>query len=138
MILNYFIDNLLPILIAIGGGVGWIYDRNKRKAEYQSILATNKQAEATALQGMQDVYDKFVEDVKLQIETLRQENSELKSRIKELEQELSASSKERSKLSDRIDEYKAQTEKDSKLIIQLKKKVESYESELKSFRKERL
>lgn len=136
MIWNYLIDNLLPIAIAIGGAIAWIFDRKKRDAEYKSALAANKQSEATALQGMQEVYDKFVGDVKVQIDSLKEENKDLKERVKELENELKTSNEEREKLSEQIKSFKEQSAKDSKLIISLKMKIESYEKELKSFRKE--
>ena len=32
MILNYLIDNMLPIAIAIGGAIAWIAEKKKRKA----------------------------------------------------------------------------------------------------------
>lgn len=130
MLWEYILDNLLPIAIAVGGAIAWIFDRKKRDAEYKSALAANKQSEASALQGMQEVYDKFVDDVKIQIDALKAENKELKERIKEIE-------KERELLSEQIKSFKEQSDKDSKLIISLKKKIESYEKELNIFRKER-
>lgn len=134
--IQYLIDNLLPIGIAIAGAVAWFFDKRKRDAELKSVQVQNKHSEATAMQGMQDVYDKFVEDVKIQLVELKNENKDLRIRITELEENLRESAIEREGLISQMNEYKAQSEKDTKIIAQLKTKIESYEKELKAFRKE--
>ncbi len=134
--LNYILENLLPIIIAISGAIAWFFDKRKREAELKSMLAQNKLQEATALQSMQDVYDKFVEDVKIQISELREENVVLRARIRELEKQLIAANEERLHLIEQINKFKEQSQKDTKLIAELKGKVEDYEKNLKIFRKE--
>lgn len=136
MVLEYILSNLLPLGIAIAGSIAWFFDKRKREAELKSILAQNKLQEATALQSMQDVYDKFVEDVKIQISELREENAILRARIRELEKQLIAANEERLHLIEQINNFKEQSQKDTKLIAELKGKVEGYEKNLKIFRKE--
>ena len=137
-------DNLLPVAIAVGGGIAWILDKQKRKAELESVKisneqskALNKQNEAGALAGMQEEYAKFVEVVRKEIAELREENTALKSRVKDLEKELKASADERTQLSEQLGEFKVQAEKDAKLIRELNTKIQNYEKEMKVFRKER-
>ena len=140
MILNYLIDNLLPILIALGGAIAWLTEKNKRKAETDSVVVTNKQGEATALQGMQSVYDKFVEDVKTQIAELRAENAALRTEIAEVRAENAAlrteiakvkrqAEKERNELTSEVNELK---ERNTELMAEIEKSVK----ELKLYRKE--
>ena len=126
MILNYLIDNLLPILIALSGAIAWIAEKKKRKAEIDSVVVTNKQGEATALQGMQSVYDKFVEDVKTQIAELRSENAALRNEIAEVKRQ---AEKERKELTSEVNELK---EKNTALMAEIAK----YVKELKLYRKE--
>ena len=144
MVLNYLMDNLLPLAIAVGGGIAWIFDKQKRKAELESVKisneqskALNKQNEAGALAGMQEEYAKFVEVVRKEIAELREENTALKNRVKDLEKELKASADERTQLSEQLGEFKVQAEKDAKLIRELNTKIQNYEKEMKVFRKER-
>ena len=126
MILNYLIDNLLPIAIALSGAIAWITEKKKRKAEIDSVVVTNKQGEATALQGMQSVYDKFVEDVKTQIAELRSENAALRNEIAEVKKQ---AEKERKELTSEVNELK---EKNTALMAE----IEKYVKELKLYRKE--
>lgn len=126
MILNYLIDNLLPIAIAIGGAIAWVAEKKKRKAEIDSVVVTNKQGEATALQGMQSVYDKFVEDVKTQIAELRTENAALRTEIAEVKKQ---AEKERKELISEVNDLK---EKNMALMAE----IEKYVKELKLYRKE--
>ena len=126
MILNYLIDNLLPIAIAIGGAIAWVAEKKKRKAEIDSVVVTNKQGEATALQGMQSVYDKFVEDVKTQIAELRAENAALRTEIAEVKKQ---AEKERKELTSEVNDLK---EKNMALMAE----IEKYVKELKLYRKE--
>ena len=134
---EYFLDNLLPLGIAVSGAIAWFLDKRKRNAELQSVIASNKQSEATAMTGMQDVYDRFVEDVRKQLLELRDENSQLKQRVSELESQLSSAEKERVELIKQVNTFKEQSKKDGEVILELKGMVESYEKELKTFRKER-
>ena len=134
---EYFLDNLLPLGIAVSGAIAWFLDKRKRNAELQSVIASNKQSEATAMTGMQDVYDRFVEDVRKQLLELREENSQLKQRVSELESQLSSAEKERVELIKQVNTFKEQSKKDGEVILELKGMVESYEKELKTFRKER-
>lgn len=134
---NYLLENILPIGIALAGAIAWVFDKRKRDAELETLKSQNKQQEASALSGMQDVYDRFVEAVKKQIEDLREENSQLKERIYTLEQQLIDAGKERVELVALVDAFKKQSERDGILISELKQKVESYEKGLRKFKKER-
>ena len=126
MILNYLIENLLPILIALSGAIAWITEKKRRKAEIEGVIVTNKQGEATALQGMQSVYDKFVEDVKTQIAELRTENAALRTEIAEVKKQ---AEKERKELTSEVNDLK---EKNMALMAE----IEKYVKELKLYRKE--
>ena len=126
MILNYLIENLLPILIALSGAIAWITEKKRRKAEIEGVVVTNKQGEATALQGMQSVYDKFVEDVKTQIAELRTENAALRTEIAEVKRQ---AEKERKELTSEVNDLK---EKNMALMAE----IEKYVKELKLYRKE--
>lgn len=144
MLINYLLDNLLPVAIAIGGGIAWILDKQKRKVELENLKISNeqskalsKQNEAGALAGMQEEYAKFVEVVRGELAELREENASLKNRVKDLEKELKVSADERIHLSEQLGEFKVQAEKDAKLIRELNTKIQNYEKEMKVFRKER-
>ena len=129
MILNYLIENLLPILIALSGAIAWITEKKKRKAEIDSVVVTNKQGEATALQGMQSVYDKFVEDVKTQINELRAENTNLQTEIAEVKKQ---AEKERKELTSNVAELRAENAALRTEIAEVKKQAEKERKELTS------
>lgn len=143
--LDYILQNLLPIGLAVGGMVAWFLDKRKRKAELDTILVANKQSEGSLFQIMQDAYKDFSEetlrqiaDLKAIIKDVQDENYSLKGRVKSLEKELVDAKEERESLIEQVAQFKKQSESDAALISQLKQKIESYEKELKTFRKERV
>ena len=88
-------SNLPPVVVMLLGGAGLWLDRRKHRADMNRMKSENKATEAGALQGMQSVYDKFVNDVGVQISGLKQqitdlqtENRELKDKIRLLEKKL--------------------------------------------------
>jgi len=98
--LDFLRENWVPLLAVFGGGIAWLFDRKKRKAEVDRMKSENKATEAGALQSMQSVYDNFVKDVQTQItglikevNDLRAENKELRGKVCLLEKNLSAAEK---------------------------------------------
>ena len=156
-ILNWLMNNVLAILIAAGGAIAWINERKKRKADVKSVEVNNRQGEATAMTGMQAVYDTLVEDVKIQFAELRLESKNLKDQIaednanylksqkeiselrnklsdaekeiSELRKQLSGAETERVELTNKVHDLEAQN-------ANLKSELEKYQKELKLYRKE--
>lgn len=146
LLISYIIENLLPIFIGIAGLVAWLLDKNKRKAEIDSVKVTNKQGEYTAFETMQNSYTKMVEDMNAKFDELRNENSELqnkmaefdefkqenkglKDRVLELEKQLLFADRERTTMVSKIRELEG---KNAVLL----KKIEGYEKEFSKYRKE--
>ena len=148
---------MLPIAIAIGGAIAWLSERRKRKADVKSVEVNNRQGEATAMTGMQAVYDTLVDDVKIQFAELRLESKNLKDQlvevnanymksqkeiselrnklsdaekeISELRKRLSGAENERVELTNKVHDLEAQN-------ANLKSELEKYQKELKIYRKE--
>ena len=152
---QYLIENWIAISVAIGGGIGYLFEGKKRKAELASIQIQNKSSEMTMKTTLetssQEIFQKLLSTVSVQIDEMREnlaemkeENTKLKARVLELESQLVTSNEERVKLLDAQVKSKLQSEADSLLIsnlqnevTDLKQKLESYEKQLKAFRKER-
>lgn len=150
--LQYIIDNLLPLGMAIAGVIVWIFDKRKRDAEIESMDTQNVKAKADVLSEIKEAYDGFAVEIRQQLANVKGDNARLKESVSELleenkdlrksiatlEYELNISTLEREKLKAQISNFTDQAERDAKLIAKLQRKVESYEVELKAFRKERL
>lgn len=136
VIADYLLDNLLAILIAVGGAIAWFFDKRRRVAEIENLKSTNKQTETSALQGMQEAYDKFVLDVNSQIDDLREKNYTLRKELKSLQEQLDTANTQRKKLEDQVKRFEVQSEKDAILIKQLKRAVEGYEERLNTSKKD--
>lgn len=127
---DYLLNNSLAIGVALVGLIGWFLESKKRKVEMETIIAQNKQQEASALSTMQGTYAVFTEDVKIQINIL-------KKRILELEKQLFDSNQDREALKRQIDGFQRQAKKDALVIGELRRKLNNYEKELEKFRVER-
>ena len=127
---DYLLNNSLAIGVALVGLIGWFLESKKRKVEMETIIAQNKQQEASALSTMQVTYAVFTEDVKIQINIL-------KKRILELEKQLFDSNQDREALKRQIDGFQRQAKKDALVIGELRRKLNNYEKELEKFRVER-
>lgn len=150
--LQYIIDNLLPLGMAVAGVVVWIFDKRKRDAEIESMGTQNVRAKADVLSEIKEAYDGFAVEIRQQLANIKGENSKLKESVSEmreeneylkksiatLEYELNVSILEREKLKAQVSNFIDQAERDAKLIARLQRKIESYEIEIKAFRKERL
>lgn len=118
--MNWLAENataLFGYLISAGLGT-WIFvDKKKQKSE-------QKQIEATAMAGMQEVYDAFVEDVKGQYEKMNR-------RIKELEQKVETLQKDRDELQSKYDTLKEEHNVLRTKYDKLKEEVATYEESRK-------
>lgn len=150
--LQYIIDNLLPLGMAVAGVIVWIFDKRKREAELENLDTQNVKAKADVLSEIKEAYDGFAVEIRQQLANIKGENTTLKEAVSEmleeneglkksiatLEYELNISILEREKLKAQVSNFIDQAERDAKLIARLQRKIESYEIEIKAFRKERL
>ena len=139
-LLNYLMENWMPIGVAIGGMIGWFFDSKKRKAELIALQLANEQNKTNIKTGLEtastDIYKKLFDTVSVQIDEMREnlsemheENLKLKEKITDLENQLDLVNKERLDLINQVRDFKNQND-------ELKIKIESYEKELKLYRKE--
>lgn len=133
---SYIMDNLLPVLTIIGGGIAWLVDRQQRKIALEKAKSENKGTEAAAMQGMQTVYDDFVKDVEDKIKGFKEQIYEQSLQIEALKSKLIIAEEERGNLLKEIECFRDQSKIDAQLISSLKTKVDTYEKELKLYRKE--
>lgn len=127
---DYILNNSLAIIASITGLLAWLFEKNKRKAELETVLSQNKQQEASALSTMQGVYDIFTKDVKEEIKALKDEINRLKA-------DLESARKERDTLIKQVEEFKKQSRKDAEVIGELREKLNNYEKQLERFKLER-
>lgn len=139
-LLNYLMENWMPIGVAVGGMIGWFFDSKKRKAELIALQLANEQNKTSIKTGLEtastDIYKKLFDTVSVQIDEMREnlsemreENLKLKEKITDLENQLDLVNKERLDLINQVRDFKNQND-------ELKIKIESYEKELKLYRKE--
>ena len=139
-LLNYLIENWMPIGVAVGGMVGWFFDSKKRKAELIALQLANEQNKTSIKTGLEtastDIYKKLFDTVSVQIDEMREnlsemheENLKLKEKIIDLENQLDLVNRERLDLINQVRDFKNQND-------EIKIKIESYEKELKLYRKE--
>lgn len=154
-IIQYLLDNWLAISVAVGGGIGYLFEGKKRKAELLALQIQNQSSEVTMKTTLeassQEIFQKLLTTVSVQIDEMREnlselkeENTKLKARVLELESQLAAANDERVELLSEQNRYKIQSDSDGILISNLqdevknlKLKLEGYEIQLKTFRKER-
>lgn len=145
MLVQYLLDNLLAILVAVGGAIGWMFDRRNQRANYEKLLIDNKGADIGTIETMRQTLKSISEDVnsrlsemRSEVQALRDENRGLEDKISRLEGELSEARSERDALLVEIDNFREQSRLDSEVIGQLKVKIDKYEKELRLYRKERM
>ena len=129
MVLNYLIDNMLPIAIAIGGAIAWITESRKRKAEVKGVEVTTEQGNAEVFQKMRSSYIEFISDINARLDELQKENADLKKEVAELRKRLVGSDAERIELVNKVHDLEAQN-------TELRAELEKYQKELKLYRKE--
>lgn len=83
------LDTLIASIVAAAGG--WFFTRKQQEANV-------KISEGNALEGMQRAYDKLVEDMNAKFNELKAENAQLKIEIQILHKENSELKKMLSKL----------------------------------------
>lgn len=129
MVLNYLIDNMLPIAIAIGSAIAWLSERRKRKAEIKGVEMTTEQGNAEVFQKMRSSYVEFISDINARLDELQKENAVLKKEVAELRKRLVGSDAERIELVNKVHDLEAQN-------TELRAELEKYKKELKLYRKE--
>ena len=129
MVLNYLIDNMLPIAIAIGSAIAWLSERRKRKAEINGVEMTTEQGNAEVFQKMRSSYVEFISDINARLDELQKENAVLKKEVAELRKRLVGSDAERIELVNKVHDLEAQN-------TELRAELEKYKKELKLYRKE--
>ena len=129
MVLNYLIDNMLPIAIAIGSAIAWLSERRKRKAEINGVEMTTEQGNAEVFQKMRSSYVEFISDINARLDELQKENAVLKKEVAELRKRLVGSDAERIELVNKVHDLEAQN-------TELRAELEKYKNELKLYRKE--
>lgn len=129
MVLNYLIDNMLPIAIAIGSAIAWLSERHKRKAEIKGVEMTTEQGNAEVFQKMRSSYVEFISDINARLDELQKENAVLKKEVAELRKKLVGSDAERIELVNKVHDLEAQN-------TELRAELEKYKKELKLYRKE--
>lgn len=96
---NWLLDNIALLIPYIAGStsiVAYFLERRKRHIDL-------KQQDATALQTMQEAYDKFTADSLKKFKDLQEEQDKLKEKFKKLEEEFDRANQI---LRDRTKEYK--------------------------------
>ena len=129
MVLNYLIDNMLPIAIAIGSAIAWLSERRKRKAEIKGVEMTTEQSNAEVFQKMRSSYVEFISDINARLDELQKENAVLKKEVAELRKRLVGSDAERIELVNKVHDLEAQN-------TELRAELEKYKNELKLYKKE--
>ena len=129
MVLNYLIDNMLPIAIAIGSAIAWLSERRKRKAEINGVEMTTEQGNAEVFQKMRSSYVEFISDINARLDELQKENAVLKKEVAELRKRLVGSDAERIELVNKVHDLEAQN-------TELRAELEKYKKELILYRKE--
>ena len=129
MVLNYLIDNMLPIAIAIGSAIAWLSERRKRKAEIKGVEMTTEQGNAEVFQKMRSSYVEFISDINARLDELQKENAVLKKEVAELRKRLVGSDAERIELVNKVHDLEAQN-------TELRAELEKYKNELKLYKKE--
>ena len=117
--LDFLKDNWAAIVGTIGAIIIWFNERQKRKSEGR--VGIND-----ATEGMQNMYDKFVNDANLQYDKLNE-------KIKVLQESERNAVQERNDLSSTMYDIQKRMEADKTKISELERKIASYEKTIKNY-----
>lgn len=116
-ILKFVVDNWVSLSSTIGMIVLWFSKRKYDKVEF-------KKETSTALEGIQNAYDRYVNNTNAKVDELQKEINDLKQREKEW-------LLEKDNLQYQINGLIQQSSKDQSIIQSLKAKIANYESKTK-------
>ena len=117
--IDFLKDNWIGILSALGAIIVWLAERQKRRNEGR--VGIND-----ATEGMQKMYDKFVEDASIQYDKLNE-------KIGKLQESESIAIKARNELSSTLEDIQHQMNADKKIIKELERKIAAYEQTIKNY-----
>ena len=116
-ILKFIVDNWVSLSSTIGMIVLWFSKRKHDKIEL-------KKETSTALEGIQNAYDRYVTNTNNKVEELQKEINDLKQREKDW-------LLEKDNLQKQINGLIQQSNKDQSIIQSLKAKIANYETKTK-------
>ena len=117
-ILKFIVDNWVSLSSTIGMIVLWFSKRKYDKVEF-------KKETSTALEGIQNAYDRYVNNTNAKVDELQKEINDLKQREKEW-------LLEKDNLQEQINGLIHQSSKDQSIIQSLKAKIANYEIKTKA------
>ena len=115
--LKFIVDNWVSLSSTIGMIVLWFSKRKYDKVEF-------KKETSTALEGIQNAYDRYVNNTNAKVDELQKEINDLKQREKEW-------LLEKDNLQKQINGLIHQSSKDQSIIQSLKAKIANYEIKTK-------
>ena len=115
--LKFIVDNWVSLSSTIGMIVLWFSKRKYDKVEF-------KKETSTALEGIQNAYDRYVNNTNAKVEELQKEINDLKEREKDW-------LIEKDNLQKQINGLIQQSTKDQSIIQSLKAKIANYETKTK-------
>ena len=115
--LKFIVDNWVSLSSTIGMIVLWFSKRKYDKIEF-------KKETSTALEGIQNAYDRYVTNTNAKVEELQKEINDLKQREKDW-------LIEKDNLQKQINGLIQQSTKDQSIIQSLKAKIANYETKAK-------
>lgn len=120
----------VPVLVTLFGAI--IVKWQNAKQDRVSLMKSKEEVRmttASALEAMQNSYDKFVEDAQKQYDRLQEEIRRLNKELLQLNQRERESIKQQAVQAEQIRRLREQRVGDQKLIVQLTRKVEDYQSQ---------
>ena len=115
--LKFIVDNWVSLSSTIGMIVLWFSKRKYDKVEF-------KKETSTALEGIQNAYDRYVNNTNAKVDELQKEINDLKQREKDW-------FLEKDNLQKQINGLIQQSTKDQSIIQSLKAKIANYETKAK-------
>ena len=116
-ILKFIVDNWVSLSSTVGMIVLWFSKRKYDKVEF-------KKETSTALEGIQNAYDRYVNNTNAKVDELQKEINDLKEREKDW-------LVEKDNLQKQINGLIQQSTKDQSIIQSLKAKIANYETKTK-------
>ena len=149
-LLNYLLENWMPISVAIGGVIAYFLDGKKRKAELIAIQVQNKSNEVsmktTLESSSQEIFKSLLATVSEQIDEMRENLAEIrdenlkqkdiisamKTQILDLETQLIESNRERAELLNEQSKYKKQSAADSIRITEQQTEINELRAKIET------